>query len=131
MLKYLPRFAGGPPARCCPTFFHSIYPNKNVTEAECINAFPTKHLNKHQFQRHHYTEFHYGLSMQDNHFTFSRGNCIITAKTAGACSGGKRGIHDENQYLRQLGIYPAVERGILVQSGGDRKSTRLNSSHRL
>ena len=24
------------------TFFHSTYPNKNVTEVECINAFPTQ-----------------------------------------------------------------------------------------
>ncbi len=32
-----------------PPFSHSTYPYKIVTEAECINAFPTKHPVKHQF----------------------------------------------------------------------------------
>ena len=33
------------------TFFHSTYLDKNVTEAECINAFPTNRPAKFQFIR--------------------------------------------------------------------------------
>ena len=40
-----------PVLRFCPTFFHLKYPDKNVTEAECINAFPTNRPAKFQFIR--------------------------------------------------------------------------------
>ena len=41
------------------TFFHSTCPDQNVTEAECMNAFPTNRPAKHQFMtvlRHAYFE---------------------------------------------------------------------------
>ena len=40
-----------PVLRFCPTFFHLKYPDKNVTEAECINAFPTNRPAEFQFIR--------------------------------------------------------------------------------